>query len=240
VIISEFNQMKASGRYNDSVLAPLQILVNAANSTLLEIKAAMESDDYVSAQSLISQVNASISNAKSEMDDAQLSGSPILGFTQGIWFWVAIVVIIVFVLGFFVYMFYPTKTGGHGYQPEKGFTHPTASKGEGIGAKIKKAFKRKKKAAPQTTTTDFAKSMTAQSDDGGHFQTFHYSEGYKKERSYGYDYRGGNVLKGLFQKLQKLRGKQEKLPQMHLDQFSKQPVAEQEEEASGQASQASS
>ena len=143
-------------------------------------------------------------------------------------------VIIVFVLGFFLYMFYPSGGApGHGYHPDKGFVHPEASKAEDSGSKFKRLFKRKKK-APQTTT-DFAKSMTAAVDDR-HYETFHYSEGYKKERSYGYDYSTGGV-KGLLQKLK--RKKPEAGPQMHLDQFSKPDVAKQDEESSGSSAPSS-
>jgi hypothetical protein len=221
LLISELNNMKASGRYNQSVLSSVEALVNAANSTLLQMKDAIDSDDYVSAQSLISQVNTSLNGAKAGMDNA-LVGSHVLGFDQGMWFWIAIVVIIVFVLGFFVYMFYPSGGPRHqGYHPEKGFVHPEAPRKEGVGARIKKKFKRKKK-IPQTTTTDFARSMTAVSDTG-HYETFHYSEGYKKEKSYGYEYQNGGV-RGLFQRLR--RRKSKKGPQMHIDQFASPPVAQ--------------
>jgi hypothetical protein len=152
-----------------------------------------------------------------------LAGSQGLVFDQGIWFWIAIVVIIVFVLGFFLYMFYPSKPGHQGYHPERGFVHPEVAGKEGVGARIKKKFRRKKREkVPQTTTTDFARGMTAASDEG-HYETFHYSEGYRKEKPYGYEYRDGGV-KGFFQRLR--RKKSKKGPQMHIDQFAGQPLAQ--------------
>ncbi len=216
-LIANLSQMKASGRYNQSVISSIEELINSANSTLSQIKSAIDSDDYISANSLISQVNTSISTAEAQIQTAQLEVLTSLPAQYGIWFWVAVGVIIIFVVGFFVYMFYPSSHVG--YHPEKGYAHPEAK--EGLGTKIKKLFKRKKKEpAPPSISTNMTAQSTEEPKEVGHYDTFHYSEGYKKEKSYDYQYSGGKGLFGRFRK-----GK-EKTPQMHLDQFAGQPDTE--------------
>jgi len=211
-LITQLNAMKLDARYNQSVISAIEELINSANSTLSEAKSAIDSDDYISASSLISQVNTSISTARTEMTGAQIGVSASFAAQYGIWFWVAIVVIIIFVVGFFIYMFYPSKLSAAGYKPEKGFTHPTGQ--EGLGAKLKNVFKRKKKqkeVAPPAVAS--IATQEPPKEEEGHYDTFHYSEGYKKEKSYGYQYPGGKGLFGRFRK-----GK-EKSPQMHISQF---------------------
>jgi hypothetical protein len=219
-LIANLSQMKASGRYNQSVISSIEELINSANSTLSQIKSAIDSDDYISANSLISQVNTSVSTAEAQIQTAQLEVLTSLPAQYGIWFWVAVGVIIIFVVGFFVYMFYPSSHTG--YHPEKGYAHPEVK--EGLGTKIKKLFKRKKKepAPPSISTNMTAQSMEEPKGEG-HYDTFHYSEGYKKEKSYDYQYPKGGAG-GLFQRFR--RKNTEKTPQMHLDQFAGQPDTE--------------
>ncbi|HJW97189.1 MAG TPA: hypothetical protein VJ485_03425 [archaeon] len=204
--------MNASGRYNQTVLGPLEELLSNANSILDRMKSALESDDYVSAQSLVSQINASVGNIESGIQDASLQITGALGqLPEQLWLWVAVIVIIAFVVGFFAYMFYPSSPR-QGYRPESGYV--PASK-VGFFSKLKGKFKRKK--APPASVSTLATNI-AESDnkDEGHYESFHYSEGYKKERSYDYAYSGP---KGFFQKLKKLRRRKDKSPQMHIDQF---------------------
>jgi hypothetical protein len=220
-VIANLSRMKASGRYNQTVLASIESLITAANATLLQVKSSIDSDDYVSAQYLISQVNASINNAQSQMGSApQVTGGLIFNPGEyGIWFWVAVVVIIIFVVGFFIYMFYPSSHAG--YHPEKGYALPSGK--EGIGTKIKRLFKRKKK-SPAASISSFAHNV-AEQPKAEKYETFHYSEGYNKENSYGYQY---SKEGGFLSKLRK--NKDKKPPQMHIDQFSAAPVAEQKKE----------
>ncbi|MCJ7817188.1 MAG: hypothetical protein MUP55_04995, partial [Candidatus Aenigmarchaeota archaeon] len=122
------------------------------------------------------------------------------------------------------YMFYPSS--GVGYHPDKGFS-PLGAK-EGFGAKIKRMFRRKKKELPSPSISSIAQSVTEPpKEEEGHYDSFHYSEGYKKEKSYDYQYSDGGA-KGFFQKFR--RKKSKKTPQMHLDQFAGQTVAEQKRE----------
>lgn len=222
-LTSQLNQLKSSG-YNQSVLSTLENLISSTNSTLEQMKNAMDSDDYVTAQSLISQINSSLSSAESEVGN--VLAQKIQGITQeyGMWFWAAIIVIIVFVVGFFLYMFYPAKQ--EGYHPEKGFVQPETGK-VGLGEKIKRVFRRKKKEqqpeASITNVSSFAKTMAEKDEEP--YETFHYSEGYKKEKSYTYDYKKPGKMNGFFQKLKRRREK--KSPQMHIDQFNQPIVAEQ-------------
>jgi hypothetical protein len=222
--MANLSRMKASGMYNQSVISAIENLISAANSTLLQMKSAMDSDDYVTAQSLISQVNTSISSANAQMGGAQVESSGFSPLQYGIWFWVAVAVIIIFVVGFFVYMFYPS---GHvGFHPEKGYAHPAAR--EGVGARIKKLFKRKKGLSSGTSTKSIAQSVAEPSKES-HYETFHYGQDYSKEKSYSYEYSKGAEAGGGF--LQRFRKKKKAVtPQMHLDQFSGQPVAEQKNE----------
>jgi hypothetical protein len=218
-LIAQLNAMKLDPRYNQSVISAIEELINSANSSLLQARSAIDSDDYISANSLISQVNTSINNAKAQMEGAQ-AGIASLVVQYGIWFWVAVGVIIIFVVGFFIYMFYPSKLSA-GYQPSKGYTHPTGQ--EGVGEKIKKAFKRKKKEKTKPVVTA---AVTTQQEppkeEEGHYDTFHYSEGYKKEKSYSYQYPKGEG-KGLFGRFKK---EKEKSPQMHISQFAAQAAEE--------------
>jgi hypothetical protein len=217
-ILANLSRIKASGRYNQTVLSAIESLIISANATLLQVKIAIDSDDYVSAQYLLSQVNASLNSAESQMgNELLITGALFIPAEYGIWFWVAVAVIIIFVVGFFIYMFYPSSHTG--YHPEKGYKHPSGK--EGIGEKIKRLFRRRRK-APAASISTFVHSVAEQPK--GDYEAFHYSEGYKKESSYGYQYskqEGG----GFLQKLRKK--KEEKSPQMHLDQFSAAPAAEQ-------------
>ena len=224
-IIANLTQMKASGKYNQSVLSSIENLISAANSTLLDMKSAMDSDNYVYAQSLISEVNTSIDNVRAQMEGAQIEVITNLPAQYGIWFWVAVAVIIIFVVGFFIYMFYPSQHVG--YHPEKGFAPPGAK--EGFGEKIKRIFRRKKKDLPSPSISSIAQSVAEpQKDEEGHYDSFHYSEGYKKEKPYDYQYSDEGV-KGFFQKLRRKKSKKT-TPQMHLDQFAGQTIAEQKRE----------
>ncbi|MCX6814153.1 MAG: hypothetical protein NTY20_00665 [Candidatus Aenigmarchaeota archaeon] len=223
-LVNNLTQMKTSGVYNQTVLSSIESLISAVNSTLLQMKNAMESNDYVSAQSLISQVNTSINSVKAQMEGAQIEVITSLPAQYGIWFWAAVAVIIIFVVGFFIYMFYPSSHVG--YHPEKGYAHPEAR--EGLGARIKKLFRRKKKEVPPASISTFTQSMAEPSKEGSDYDTFHYGEGYKKEKSYGYQYSREGGAKGFFQKFR--RKKNKKSPQMHLDQFGNQAVTEQKSE----------
>jgi hypothetical protein len=220
-LMVQFSQMKASGKYNQSVIIELEDMIAAANNTLNVIKGSMDSDDYVRAESLITQVNASLEGIRAEITGSQAVGAAgQMQIDQGVWFWVAIVVIIIFVVGFFVYMFYPSSSSHQGYHPERGYG-PVTGGGprEGIGARIKNLFKRKKQPVQASSVSTFAKSILEPSEE--HYEAFHYSEGYKKERSSGQE--NSNVIKGLFGKLKKK--KQKKSPQMHIDQFAEQAVS---------------
>jgi len=221
-LVANLSQMKASGKYNQSVISSIENLISAANSTLLEMKNAINLDNYVYAQSLISEVNTSIGNVRAQMEGAQMEVLSNLPAQYGIWFWVAVAVIIVFVVGFFIYMFYPSQHVG--YHPEKGFALPGAK--EGFGAKIKKLFRRKKKLQSPSISSIAQSVAEPQTGEEGHYDSFHYSEGYKKEKSYDYQYPKGG--KGFFQKFRRKKAK--KSPQMHLDQFAGQTVAEQKRE----------
>ena len=221
---ANLSQMKASGMFNQSVISAIESLISAANSTLLQMRSALDSDDYVTAQSLISQVNTSINSANAQIGGAQVQTSGFTPLQYGIWFWVAIVVIIIFVVGFFVYMFYPS---GHvGFHPEKGYAHPAAR--QSVGDKIKKIFKRKKSLSSSSTSIkSIAQSVAEPQKEEGQYETFHYGQDYSKEKSFGYEYSkeaGGGFL-------QRFRKKKKTVtPQMHLDQFSDQPVTEQKNE----------
>ncbi|MEM5812378.1 MAG: hypothetical protein QW286_01540, partial [Candidatus Aenigmatarchaeota archaeon] len=207
-----FNEIKQSGYYNQSVLSELENLINSLNSTLLEMKEALESGDYIKAQTLISQINTTLGNAETELENIK-SQIKVVPQEYGIWFWVAVAVIIIFVLGFFLYMFLPSSH--EGYHPEKGYIHPEAKK-EGIFGKIKKVFRRKKEGPAVATTTSVAQSISEPKKDEGHYETFHYGEGYHKEKSYRYEY-GQKERLGFLNRLR--RRKEKKSPQMHLDQF---------------------
>jgi hypothetical protein len=226
---SNLSQMKASGMFNQSVISAIESLISAANTTLLQMKSAIDSDDYVTAQSLISQVNTSISSANAQIGGARVQTSGFTPLQYGIWFWVAIAVIIIFVVGFFVYMFYPS---GHvGFHPEKGYAHPAAK--EGVAARIKKLFKRKKDSSPPTSIKTIAQSVAEPSKEG-QYETFHYGHDYSKEKSYGYEFsKGADTGGGFLQRFR--RKKRAETPQMHLDQFSGQPVAEQKKEDTPQS-----
>ncbi len=210
-IIAQLNQMKSSGQYNESAIASLEEMISSANSSADSVKEAIDSEDYIHAQSLLSQLNASLDGINQDLNATQVTGGA-FGQTPGaqgsIWLWAAIAVIVVFLVGFFVYMFYPSRAGS---TPQKGFSQPSGK--PGIASRIKGLFKRKKPSSANTGT--FVKSILDPADDK-HYDTFHYSEGYKKERSYNFDYKDQSP-KGLLGKLRSKKNKKE--PQTHIDQF---------------------
>jgi hypothetical protein len=205
----QLTRMRASGMYNQTILSSIESLVNAAISSLSTMKSSIDSGDYVSAQSLISQINSSLSSAEINIRSAAVEQGPGLGLggleQAGIWFWVAVGVIIIFVVGFFVYMFLPSRGSGAYRPPERPLQK------QGSGSKIKGIFRKKEQPAAKP-------AEAGQHPEEEKFEAFHYSEGYRKEKPYNYEppAQGGGI-KGVFKKLRKK--KKEKSPQMHIDQF---------------------
>ncbi len=108
---------------NDSNYTAVQELMDQLNETFTALLAAMEAEDWTTANGLLSTLQADIDNAESGLADLELEQTMAWGGSwSGIWFWVIIVVVMVIVIGFVAYLFYPQKKG-------LGFTPPTQKKG---------------------------------------------------------------------------------------------------------------
>jgi uncharacterized ion transporter superfamily protein YfcC len=82
---------------------------------------------------LAQKTDADISQIKNMTSDIKNDTSLIkktitsMPIQYGIFFWVAIIVIVIFIVGFFIYMFYPSKLSAD-YHPEKRYIHPERKK----------------------------------------------------------------------------------------------------------------
>jgi hypothetical protein len=108
---------------NDSNYTAVKNLMDALNSTFVALLAAVDAEDWTSANTLLSTLQADMDNAETALAGLELEQTMAWGGSwSGIWFWVIIVVVMVIVVGFVAYLFYPQKKG-------LGFAPPTQKRG---------------------------------------------------------------------------------------------------------------
>lgn len=110
-ILSRFAMINPAS-VNDSNYTAVQALIQKLNTTFVSIRNAIDSGDWVTANSLMATLQSDMDNAEAALDDLELEQTVAWGGSwSGIWFWVIIVVVMVIVVGFVAYLFYPQKKG---------------------------------------------------------------------------------------------------------------------------------
>ncbi|RLJ06164.1 MAG: hypothetical protein DRP16_05430, partial [Candidatus Aenigmatarchaeota archaeon] len=171
---NQFEKIKSSGAYNESELELIEELLKQANETLNDIGNYIENDDYINAQSLLTQLNATVNTIKNNIEGLSVTPAP---DGSALWFWAGIGIVIVFVIGFFMYMFYPPLEG---YHPQKGYKPPRQEK---LLEKIKRVLKEiLEKLKRKKTSAGFSLPKSVKISRHHTEGTGRYMDGYKKIR----------------------------------------------------------
>jgi hypothetical protein len=131
----ELEDIRISGLVSKENLTVAEFYLNESNSILNQIKEAISSGDYITAESLLATLNESISNLMTELDKLKIEkerGAEV--YFGNMWIWIVIGVVIAGVVVFFIYLLLPPKEGFHtkyGFKPKQK---------EGLLAKLKNAF----------------------------------------------------------------------------------------------------
>jgi hypothetical protein len=163
----EFEALKVGG-FPEANISNLSLLFNSSNSLLDQIKAAIDGDDYLTADALLKQLNATIGDIKNSIGSMTGGG---FGFNLqfgDIWTWVIIGIVITAVVVIFVYVMLPPKKGyafGKGFKIRK--KRPKIF--SGLFARSKGKGKKKKKEKT--------------------YKVSKYTKGYEKQKSYDYGYK---------------------------------------------------
>jgi len=185
---------------NDSNYTVVKNLMDALNSTFNALLAAVDAEDWTTANTILPTLQADIDNAETALADLELEQTMAWGGSwSGIWFWVIIVVVMVIVVGFVAYLFYPQKKG-------LGFGPPMQKRGflDGLKARFSSASKIKGK----VKTPKIGKKKEPEPEGPPR-----YIEGYEKHaRDFQYKKPGG-IIKKIKDKFKK------KKPQKDMSEF---------------------
>ncbi|MFH1978302.1 MAG: hypothetical protein ABIJ92_03175 [Candidatus Aenigmatarchaeota archaeon] len=200
-------EIEATGLVSEDNLSKVKVLLNQSNDTLNNIKSSIDSGDFVTADSLLKDLESSTNRIVEEIASLE-SGAGIAqdNYWQDLWFWAAMGVIIVVVIVLLVYMLLPSKQI-HGASP-KGFK-PKGKSGGSFWDKIKGSGKTKQ-AQPSPTPT-IPPVATEKSKPIPPTQPQMQSQGYYNQQGYQKDERSqyrqktstGQGLKDLFKKKKK-------------------------------------
>ncbi|MBI4020342.1 MAG: hypothetical protein HY367_03335, partial [Candidatus Aenigmarchaeota archaeon] len=102
-ILGDFNSLVSSGGASEENRTRMELLINETQSTISQIEDAIMSGDFVTANTLLADLQLKISRLRSDLEQIRGGG----GFNIG--FWVMIGVIVAGVVGFLVYMMLPPK-----------------------------------------------------------------------------------------------------------------------------------
>jgi len=186
---------------NDSNYTAVKNLMDKLNSTFMELLAAVDAEDWTTANTLLSSLQADIDNAESALADLELEQTMSWGGSwSGIWFWVIIVIVMVIVVGFVAYLFYPQKKG-------LGFA-PPMQKG-GFFDRLNGIFHSAK------TKTKSIKTPKIKKEEPEPEAPPRYIEGYEKHGRE--DFRYGKQSKGIIKKIKDKFKK--KKPQKDMSEF---------------------
>jgi len=198
-LTAEFDRIRATGFVSEANLTRVGALVNETNSTINDIRAAIESGDYATAESLLAGLAAQLDRLRTELSAIQQEEKTTEEtFWSSIWVWVIVGIIIAGAAILLVYMLLPPGEGyhvGRGYKP----------KGESPWARVKNKLKRKKKGEIKN---DMGPSKKA---GGKEERPAEYAEGY--ERREGYDYKYNTRGKVIKQSAERVKNLLQKRPQ---------------------------
>jgi len=134
-IKTEFNAIKISGVVSAGNLSVVELLLNDTDSITKRIEEALASGDYITASTLLTELNATIDRTKERLE--ALKAEKAAGeqrYFGDIWFWIVVGVIAGIVIILLVYMLLPAP----GYHPKYGYTPQK----KGLAGKVKNMFSR--------------------------------------------------------------------------------------------------
>lgn len=182
-IKSKFESLKASGVIPEDNLTVLTDLIDKLGLLGDDVKSALDSGDYLTVNSLLKQIESTITDVNIRFTDIENTGVPIIDMRLVTWIIIAIVVI--GVVGFLVYLLLPPKQDGPTTTTTKSFKPKSNS--EGMFSKIKGKAKLPKKGDKPPNTYKITK----------------YSKGYQKQKAFVYKKKEGRIKKMFKKKKQK-------------------------------------
>jgi len=160
-LLGNFTNIKLTGLLSEDNLTAVGILINDTLQMLQDIKDAIDSGDYATAESLLAEMNSNINRVKAGLVnlDAEKQKAAVIA-TGGLWMWAVVGVVIAAVAGLFVYMMLPVESRFKPKQPSISFGRKPWSKSKPLKDRIKDAFrrlfKRKKESKVKTTIKKYA------------------------------------------------------------------------------------
>lgn len=115
---SRYERVVNAGLLNTTVFEDIGLLVESCDNTMEGARTALDSNDYVSAEYLLDNLESLIGQSNIRMDEIEAEQSAILWAQSGFWFMVGGIVVMVFILGSISYYFYMPTRGyrtGYGY-----------------------------------------------------------------------------------------------------------------------------
>ncbi len=179
--IQNFTQIKASGLLSEENVTLAEFLMNQTRDILDDIKSAINSGDYATAESLLSDANSSLVEVKSKLNE--LSAEKTIAQTRAmgdLWIWVVVGVVIAGIAGLFVYMLLPpqglkVRTGQKAKTPVQKIMGMFTKK-QTLKERIKCLFSRFKRGSKKQQ--EKVKKTCKK-----------YAEGYEKQKSAGYKFK---------------------------------------------------
>jgi hypothetical protein len=123
----QLNDIAASGIFPEANLSNARLKINQSRGLVSDIENAISSRNWPGAESLLSDLNSTLTNLKSRITEL-LAEKERLGALAigGIWYIVIGVVAALVAIGFVVYLLLPPK----GYDVKRGYTHEKATMGK--------------------------------------------------------------------------------------------------------------
>lgn len=180
-LTAEFERINATGLVSEANITRVWVLINETNNTINDIRAAIESGDYATAESLLAELAGQLNRVRTELAAIQEEEETAAGeFWTSVWVWVIVGIIIAGVGGLLVYMLLPPGGGyhiGYGYKP----------RGEGLWIRIKNKLKRirgRKKGEVKEGVGTFKNVFKKEKAESAS----RYAEGYERREGYDYNY----------------------------------------------------
>jgi len=120
--LEKFSRMKASGLVSEENITRTELLLNESKDISDQIKAALDSGDYATAESLLGSLESLLNRVNSEMSTlAEEEEIGAVMFQSALWMYGVAAVVIIGIAAFIVYMLMPPKKGykpGYGFKPK--------------------------------------------------------------------------------------------------------------------------
>ena len=118
-LMERFDVLNSSGLINETNLTAVRSLLDEISTLIQQINSSINKGDYVTANSLMANLEAKIKQADDAITELESQENIILGTSiAGAWFWIMLVVIIIVIGAFAYYTLYMQKPG---YEPTRGY-----------------------------------------------------------------------------------------------------------------------